>query len=291
LRAKYTPFSPKNTLRLGGKLLDLSSPRVMGILNVTPDSFHSESRVMQESQLLKQAEQMLSQGAAILDVGGYSTRPGAAEVSEAEELNRIVPAMRSLQKHFPEAFFSVDTFRASVAEAALNEGAFLINDISGGEADPQMFSVLSRWQAPYILMHMRGTPQTMAQLNQYDNMIVELIDYFAAKINKLRAIGVHDIVVDPGFGFAKNVPQNFQLLRRLNDFSVLDAPVLAGLSRKSLIWRTLNCSPAEALNGTTALNMLALAAGARLLRVHDVQAAAECVKLFAQYKAVEEEAA
>lgn len=227
---------------------------------------------------------MLTEGADMLDVGGYSSRPGATDISTKEELERIIPAIRSLKKQFPQTIISIDTFRAEVAEAALSEGAALVNDISGGEADANMFPLLGRWKVPYVLMHMRGNPQNMNSQTDYDDLVNNLIDYFSIKINKLRAIGVNDIVVDPGFGFAKNVKQNFVLLRRLADFRVLQLPILAGLSRKSLIWRTLHCSPEEALNGTTVLNTLAIQGGAGILRVHDVKAAAEVIELSMHYQ-------
>ena len=280
MEAKDTPFSTNYTLNLRGKLLDLSLPRVMGILNVTPDSFYAGSRINSEKELLTQAEKMLAEGADLLDVGGYSSRPGAADVPPEEEVKRVVRAISAIQKAFPELPVSVDTFRAAVGTAGVEAGACMINDISGGALDGLMYETVARLQVPYILMHMRGTPQTMTTLNQYNDLIKEIIDYFAPRLNQLRLLGVKDIVVDPGFGFAKNIQQNYSLLRDMPLLKVLDAPLLAGISRKSLIWKTLGVSPEEAGNGTTVLNTLALANGASILRVHDVRLAKEAIKLW-----------
>ena len=280
MKAKDTGFSVKKTLKLLGKVLDLEQPRVMGILNVTPDSFYTASRKSDSAALLLTAEKMLKEGADILDIGGYSSRPDASEVSEEEEWKRVETAVKLLVRHFPEAPLSIDTFRAEVARKAVQEGAALINDISGGELDAAMFDTIAQLQVPYILMHMRGTPQNMKTLNQYDNMLHEIFDYFAAKLNKLRLLGVHDIVIDPGFGFAKNIAQNYELLQNIGYFSALGVPTLVGLSRKSLIYKKLNISPAESLNGTTVLNTISLMQGASILRVHDVKEAVEAVKLY-----------
>jgi dihydropteroate synthase len=280
LEAKDTPFLTNYTLNLRGKLMDLSRPRVMGILNVTPDSFYAGSRLSSEKELLHRAETMLAEGADFLDIGGYSSRPGAADVREEDERQRISRAISSLSAAFPETSLSVDTFRASVAREAVESGACMVNDISGGQLDPLMFETVAQLQVPYVLMHMRGTPQTMAGLNAYDDLLKEIIDYFAERLNKLRQLGVKDIVADPGFGFAKNIEQNYLLLHKLRLLDVLDVPLLVGLSRKSLIWKKLGISPEEAGNGTTVLNTLALAGGAAILRVHDVQQAVEAVKLW-----------
>lgn len=252
----------------------------MGILNITPDSFYEGSRSRQEKEILEKAEKMLKDGADILDIGGYSSRPGAAEISPQEEWQRIDKATTLILKHFPQAILSIDTFRAEVARKAVGEGVCIINDISGGELDPEMFATVAELQVPYILMHMRGTPQNMKDLNQYDHLLDEIFDYFANKLNKLRQLGVNDIVVDPGFGFAKNIAQNYEILRNLDYFSALGVPLLSGLSRKSLIYKPLHMGPSEALNGTTVLNTISLMHGASLLRVHDVKEAAEAVKLF-----------
>ncbi|EMR04523.1 dihydropteroate synthase [Cesiribacter andamanensis] len=272
------------TLNLRGKLLDLSQPRVMGIINVTPDSFYAGSRLGSETELLRQAERMLAEGADLLDVGGYSTRPGAADVLPEEEQERVCRAIGSLVRTFPEAHISVDTFRAGVAAAAVAEGACLINDIGGGELDADMFTTVARLQVPYILMHMRGTPQTMAGLNQYEDLLKEIIDYFAERLNKLRALGVKDIIADPGFGFAKNIDQNYLLLQNLRLLTVLNVPLLVGISRKSLIWKKLGITPEEAGNGSTVLNTLALTEGAHILRVHDVKQAVEAVRLWKSFR-------
>jgi dihydropteroate synthase len=262
-----------------GKIIDLSLPKVMGILNVTPDSFYDGGKYNQETELLKQAEKMLAEGADFLDVGGYSSRPGATDISIEEELGRIIPVIKILKKEFPLAIISVDTFRSQVARAAAAEGAGLVNDISGGQLDPMMFETIASLRVPYIAMHMRGTPQTMNQLTDYDNLIKEELDYFHQKLNQLQAAGVSDLIIDPGFGFAKTTEQNFELLNHLDGLSVLEKPILVGLSRKSMIWRTLKTNPESALNGTTVLHTLALLKGASILRVHDVKEAKEVITL------------
>src|SRR6478609_9525025 len=228
-------FSTNKTLNVRGKLINLSVPKVMGILNVTPDSFFDGSRYTDVSQALKQTEKMIEEGATFIDVGGYSSRPGATDISPEEELKRVIPVIQSISKSFPEIAISIDTFRASVAKAAINEGAGLINDISGGELDSGLFQTVSELQVPYVLMHMRGTPQTMTQLNQYENLVKEITDYFHQKIYQLQNLGVKDIIIDPGFGFAKNIDQNFQLLNHFDYLKILGKPILAGLSRKSMI--------------------------------------------------------
>lgn len=280
MKSKDTGFSVKKTLNLRGNLLDLAHPRVMGILNITPDSFYEGSRRQGARELLQQAEKMLHEGADILDVGGYSSRPGARDISEEEEWQRVGLATQLLVRHFPEASLSIDTFRAEVARKAVLEGAAMINDISGGELDTAMFETVAQLQVPYILMHMRGTPQNMKELNQYNHLLHDIFDYFASKLNKLRLLGVNDIVLDPGFGFAKNIAQNYELLQNMGYFSALGVPVLAGLSRKSLIYKKLNIKATAALNGTTVLNTISLIQGASILRVHDVKEAAEAVKLY-----------
>ncbi|MEM6299055.1 MAG: dihydropteroate synthase [Bacteroidota bacterium] len=270
------------TLNLNGKLLDLSIPKVMGILNVTPDSFFSGSRVESERVILEQVEKMLSEGAAILDVGGYSTRPDASDIPVEEEISRIRPAIKAIKRAFPTAIVSIDTFRSEVARVAVSEGATIINDVSGGNLDEKMFQTVADLGVLYILMHMRGTPQTMKTLNQYEDLIGDIVDELQKKIYKLNVLGVTDIIIDPGFGFAKNIPQNFKLLRHMQSLSILERPILAGVSRKSMIYKTLDTDPTQALNGTTALNMVALQNGAKILRVHDVKEAVETVTLFGQ---------
>ncbi len=269
----------KKTLNIGGKLLDLSTPQVMGIMNITPDSFYSESRVNQLDEAYKKAERMLSEGASILDLGGHSTRPGADAVSEEEERKRILPVVAMLCKHFPDAILSIDTFRASVARQAIEAGAHIINDIAGGNLDPQMFETVAALNVPYILMHSRGTPQTMKDLNQYDDLVTDVLRELQVKIYQLQQLGVKDIVADMGFGFAKNADQNYVLLNELKSFQALNVPILAGVSRKSMIWRKLNITPDQSLNGTTVLNTVALLNGASILRVHDVKEAVEAVRL------------
>jgi dihydropteroate synthase len=277
-------FSTNKTLSVGGRLIDLSIPKVMGILNVTPDSFFDGNRYTNVSQALKQTEKMLSEGATFIDVGGYSSRPGATDIPMEEENRRVIPVIQSLKKEFPEIAISIDTFRSEVAEQAVEEGAAMINDISGGERDKNMFTTVASLQVPYVLMHMRGTPETMTKLNQYDNLVKEMIDYFHQKIYQFHLLGVKDVIIDPGFGFAKNIDQNFQLLKNLDLLNMPGKPVLVGLSRKSMIWKTLEISPEEACNGTTALNSLALLKGAKILRVHDVKEAMEVVKLVEKLK-------
>ncbi|TWR30659.1 dihydropteroate synthase [Mucilaginibacter pallidiroseus] len=252
----------------------------MGIINITPDSFHADSRKNGIDEIVKQAGAMLADGAAILDIGGYSSRPGAAEVSPQEEADRVIPGIEAIVKSFPDVIISVDTFRADVGEAAINAGANIINDISGGELDDKMFTTVARLQVPYILMHMRGTPQSMTQLTDYDDVFAEVYNYFAKKIYQLRQLNVHDIILDPGFGFAKKAEQSYTLMNRLEDFAPLELPILTGVSRKRMIYNLLGNTAAEALNGTTALNTIALTKGTNILRVHDVKAAVEAVKIW-----------
>lgn len=272
-------FSANNTLNVGGRLIDLSQPRVMGVLNVTPDSFYDGNKFKDEKAMLTQVEKMISEGADFIDVGGYSTRPGAEDISIDEELKRTIPAIQLIIKKFPDALISVDTFRSSVAEKAVDAGAIMVNDISGGALDEKMFSTVASLNVPYILMHLRGTPQTMTQETTYDNLIKDIIDYFHSKIFQLQNLGIKDIIIDPGFGFAKTVEQNFELLNKLDYFRILGKPILAGLSRKSMIWKTLKSNPEGALNGTTALHSIALMKGASILRVHDVREAKETILL------------
>ncbi len=270
------------TINCKGTLIDLASPKVMGILNTTPDSFYSESRKTSLTTLLTSAEKMLEQGATFLDIGGYSSRPGADDISETEEINRVVPAIDTILKNFPESIISIDTFRSNVATEALEAGAAIVNDISAGNLDDKMLKVVAEFQVPYIMMHMRGTPQTMKDLNEYKDLTQDIIFYFSEKIRAARDLGINDIIADPGFGFSKNIAQNFKLLSSLKKFESLNVPILAGLSRKSTIYKTLDCSPQEALNGTTVLNTMAIANGANILRVHDVREAVETVKLMSQ---------
>ncbi len=263
-----------------GRLLDLRRPQVMGVLNLTPDSFFAGSRVASERDLLARAETMLAAGAAVLDVGAYSTRPGAADVPAAEEQHRLLPALAALRREFPVAFLSADTFRADVAEAAVAASADLVNDVAGGTLDPAMWATVGRLRVPYVLMHMRGTPQTMNALTDYpDGLLLTLLRYFRDGLAALRAAGAVDVVLDPGFGFAKTAAQSHELLRRLPELQALGLPVLAGLSRKRMVYGPLQTTPELALNGTTALHVLAVQGGAKLLRVHDVREAVEVVRL------------
>jgi dihydropteroate synthase len=280
LEAKDTFFYKKTTITCEGKLVSLSHPVVMGILNMTPDSFYEGSRIRGTEALLRQAETMLQEGAAILDIGGYSTRPEAAEVTPEEERIRVIPAIRALRQAFPECLISIDTFRAVIAEEAVEAGANIINDVSGGTLDEAMFATAGRLQVPYILMHMRGTPQTMTQFTQYEDIMLDLVQFFEPRIVQLQAAGVRDVMLDPGFGFAKTIDQNFEMLRRLGDLRLLGLPVLVGLSRKSMTYKTLEIPATEALAGTIALNTIALMHGASILRVHDVKEAVQTIKLF-----------
>ncbi|NSW95726.1 MAG: dihydropteroate synthase [Bacteroidales bacterium] len=267
-------------INLLGSLIDLSVPKVMGIINVTPDSFYKGSRHLNEDEILAEAEQMLKEGADILDVGGYSTRPGAEDVPPEEERLRVMKAIRLLTDNFPGTAVSIDTFRSQIAaEAVLDCGAGMINDVSGGEADKDMFDTVVRLGVPYVLMHMQGTPATM-QLNPvYSDVVADVIRWLGERVHTLQSKGAKDIIVDPGFGFGKTIDHNFEILCRLNEFSVLQLPLLAGLSRKSMIWKTLGTTPEQALNGTTALNAIAILNGADIIRVHDVAEAVQAVKL------------
>lgn len=272
-------FSVNKTLNVCGKLVDLSVPKVMGILNVTPDSFYDGKRYTDEKSALNHVEKMLSEGADFIDVGGYSTRPGAAAISVDEELSRVLPVIKSIVKKFPSAIVAIDSFRSIVAKQAVEAGATIINDVSGGSLDDQMFSTVASLKVPYVLMHMRGDPQTMTQQTEYENLIKDLLDYFHAKLFQLHSVGVKDVIVDPGFGFAKTAEQNFELLRKLDHFQILGRPILAGLSRKSMIWKTLESNPENALNGTTVLNTFALLKGTSILRAHDAREAKESILL------------
>jgi dihydropteroate synthase len=272
-------------INAGGKLLDLRVPKVMGILNVTPDSFYQGSRYNGEKEILIAAGKMLQDGADILDVGGYSTRPGAADISAEEEGRRVFGAIKLILREFPGAVISVDTFRAEIAaEAVEGCGAHIINDISGGDADTGMFGLVKRLNVPYILMHMKGNPKTMQDNPVYDDVVADILKWFGKRIFTLRSTGVKDIIIDPGFGFGKTAGHNFELLNRLGDFSIAGLPLLIGVSRKSMIWRTLGITADEALPGTVALNTVALMKGADILRVHDVKEAVQAVRLLSRMK-------
>jgi dihydropteroate synthase len=275
---KDTSFYQKRTLNCKGNIISLDEPKIMGILNITPDSFYKNSRT-DLTNLIEKARLMIKDGADFLDVGGYSSRPGAIDISEVDELKRVVPAIEMLEQNFPDIPISIDTFRSKVAMEAVKAGATLINDITGGNGDKQMFKTIADLNVPYILMHMKGNPQNMQSKTDYNDLLGDIIYYFSKKINELTEHGVNDIILDPGFGFAKTVEQNFYLLDHLHDLSVLKLPVMVGLSRKSLIHKTLNIKPEEALNGTTVLNTIALLNNAKILRVHDVRQAKELINL------------
>lgn len=270
------------TINCKGQLVDLSTPRVMGILNVTPDSFYSGNRFNSDKEVLRQAEKLLEEGADFIDVGGYSSRPDAADVTLTEELQRVIPAVELILKNFPNALLSIDTFRSAIAQEAIEAGAALVNDISAGGLDPAMLSTVGRLQVPYIMMHMRGTPQTMQQHTDYENLLETVIYYFTERMAAARKEGIHDLIIDPGYGFAKTVEQNFELLKQSDLLLSLESPILVGLSRKSMIYKSLSIPPEEALNGTTVLHTVALQKGASILRVHDVKEAVECVRLWQQ---------
>jgi dihydropteroate synthase len=272
-------FSVNKTLNIQGKVIDLSVPRVMGILNVTPDSFFDGNRYQSPVSILNQVEKMLSEGADFIDVGGYSSRPGATDISIDEEMQRVIPTIEIISKQFPRAFISVDTFRSHVAKRAVEAGASLVNDISAGELDQEMVPSVAAMKVPFLAMHMKGNPQTMKQQAHYEDLLLEVVAYFHEKINRLQQAGVKDILIDPGFGFAKTIEQNFELLGHLDHLLVLGKPLVVGLSRKSMIWRTLETTAEHALNGTTALHSIALIKGAGILRVHDVKEAVEVIKL------------
>ena len=261
-----------------GVLISFDTPKVMGILNITPDSFYSESRTT-PSEVLRKAEQMLQEGATFVDIGGYSSRPNAQEVSEEEELQRVVPVVEALVKHFPEIRISVDTFRAEVARQSLEAGACIINDISAGQIDPTIWEVAAHYQVPYIAMHMRGTPQTMQTHTEYDKLTKDILYYFSEVKDKARQLKINDLIVDPGFGFSKTLAQNYELMQQLALFKALECPILVGISRKSMIYKLLDTTAEDALNGTTVLNTFALLHGADILRVHDVREAMECINI------------
>ncbi|HEX2936228.1 MAG TPA: dihydropteroate synthase [Bacteroidales bacterium] len=285
--SKDTYFSPKQTLNFNGTLFELSSPVVMGILNITPDSFFDGGRYLDEKQIMERCKNMLSDGATIIDIGAYSSRPGATDISTEEEQERLAQALQPIRKSFPDAIISVDTFRADVARFVVQEfNVNMINDISAGELDPDMLETVASCNVPYILMHMKGTPQTMQQNTNYDNLINDIIRYLAQRINLAVQAGIKDIIVDPGFGFGKTIEQNFKLLANLGDFNIFQRPILVGLSRKSTVYKTLGTTPENALNGTLALETIALLNGANILRVHDVKETMEVLKLLDAYKQV-----
>ena len=276
---KNTIFQQKLSLNVRGVLMDLLKPKIMGILNLTPDSFYDGGKNNTMGLALKKTTQLLSEGADIIDIGAYSSRPGAEHITEKEEHSRIIPVVKAIVKEFPDALISIDTFRSGIAKATIAEGADMINDISAGEMDTKMFKTIADLKVPYILMHMKGTPQTMTSKSEYKNITAEVCYYFISRIKQLKELGVTDMVVDPGFGFAKTPEQNYQLLRDLDFLKLTGHPVLAALSRKSMIYKILDTDAENALNGTTAAHTIALMKGANILRVHDVKAAMEVIKI------------
>ena len=278
-------YRKKRSIQLNGHLILLDQPAVMGILNLTSDSFYDGGRYQTEKALLLRAEEILSQGGMIIDIGAVSTRQGAAEVTTEEEIRLLLPAVKAIRKNFPSAILSVDTYRSEVAEQVVGEtGGCIINDISGGTLDAKMFETVARLGVPYVLMHIQGTPQTMQKNPSYSDVVKEIMLNLSDKVNTLKLLGVNDIIVDPGFGFGKNQTHNYELLNRLDSFRLFELPLLVGLSRKTMIWKLLGVSPEESLNGTTALNTLALMGGADILRVHDVREAVETVRLVSELK-------
>jgi dihydropteroate synthase len=278
-KRKFLKSVKPMTINCKGQLVDLSTPKVMGILNVTPDSFFDGGKFNDEAKIVAHVGQMLSEGADFIDIGGYSSKPNTELVSEAEELARILPVVKLVLAEFPNTLISVDTFRSGIAKACIENGAAIVNDISAGMLDTKMMQVISELQVPYIMMHMRGTPQTMQQLTQYEEVMREVLFYFSQRIAEARKLGINDIIIDPGFGFAKTMAQNYELLQKLELFNNIDLPLLVGLSRKSMVYKPLESDAQSSLNGTTVLNTVALTKGAKILRVHDVGAAVECIKL------------
>ncbi|OQB64996.1 MAG: Dihydropteroate synthase [Bacteroidetes bacterium ADurb.Bin145] len=272
-------------INIKGKLLDLSKPRVMGVINITPDSFYKGSRVSSEKDIIETAARMMEDGADIIDIGGYSSRPYADDITPEEERNRLLGPLKMIIRELPQAVISVDTFRSEIArEAIVDCGAHIINDISSGEADKNMFSLVAELNVPYIMMHMKGDPASMQNNPVYDDVVADIMREMSSRIVKLRAAGVKDLIFDPGFGFGKTIIHNFEMLRRLHDFSIAGLPILVGVSRKSMIWKTLSITPEDALNGTTVLNTVALLNGADILRVHDVKEAVQAVKLITEMR-------
>jgi len=270
------------TINCAGKLVDLSTPKIMGILNVTPDSFYDGGVHNSDKKILKHVEKMLNDGAAFIDIGAYSSRPNGINIDENEELNRVVPALELVNNTFPNTIISIDTFRSKVAEACLNSGASIINDISAGEMDKKMMKIVGKYKVPYIMMHMKGNPQNMISRTNYDDMLKEIIKYFSKKINQALSYKINDMIIDPGFGFAKDLRQNYNLLSSMDLLKILDKPIMVGISRKSMIYKSLKTSAKESLNGTTVLNTVSLIKGASILRVHDVKEASECIKLISE---------
>ena len=279
LKNKNTFFYSKKTINYGGKILDISNPVVMGVLNITSDSFYDGGRYTSEYKQIKQTEKMIIQGAKIIDIGAVSTKPGAKQVSEKEEIQKLIPLIIKIRKKFPDICISADTYRASVAKLSVDNGANIINDISGGTFDAQMFKTIAKINVPYIIMHIQGSPQNMQKNPVYKDVVKEIILFFSKQIKKLKEIGVNDIIIDPGFGFGKTLAHNYEILDKLDMFKIFELPVLVGMSRKRMIYKLLNITPSEALNGTSVLNTIALLKGANILRVPDVKQAFEAIKI------------
>ena len=286
IRKPYHDFLYYNymTINCKGKLIDLTSPKVMGIINVTPNSFYDGGKYKTTTDVLNNTEVMLTAGATFIDIGGYSSKPGAEIINEKEEISRVLPIVKEIIKEFPQALLSIDTFRSAVAEQCIEAGAAIINDISAGKFDSKILEIVAAAQVPYVMMHMKGTPQTMQGLAQYENILKEILFYFSERIAMARSYGINDIIVDPGFGFAKNIEQNYELMQKLQLLQILDLTLLIGVSRKSMVYKPLNSDATQALNGTTALHTIALSKGANILRVHDVKEAMECITLFNKTK-------
>ena len=268
------------TINCKGQLIELATPKVMGILNVTPNSFFDGGKYKNQQEILSQVELMLAQGATFIDIGAYSSKPNADFVSVKEELARIIPVVDLILKHFPKVLLSIDTFRSEVAQLTIENGAALNNDIAAGSLDEQMMAVVAKHNVPYIMMHMRGTPQTMQTMTDYEDIVKEMLFYFSQKVHQARSLGINDLILDPGFGFAKTTDQNYEVLQKMELFQILELPLLAGISRKSMVYKPLHSNASEALNGTTVLNTIALTKGAKILRVHDVKEAMECITLY-----------
>ena len=273
------------TINLRGKLMNFSVPKIMGILNITPDSFYDGGRYNSKDKIKIQIEKMIISGADIIDIGGYSSRPGAKDISIEDELNRVIPAIEIIKQKFPETIISIDTFRSRVANEAIISGADIVNDISGGNLDSNMFETVSKHKVPYILMHMRGNPENMMSKTNYENLTKDICKYFSQRIDKAKSCGINDIIIDPGFGFSKTTQQNYELLNNLEFFKDFQVPIIIGVSRKSMIYKTLNTTPEKALNGSSVLHTIGLMKGANILRTHDVKEAVECVKIVSQLNA------
>ena len=270
------------TINLRGKLMNFSVPKIMGILNITPDSFYDGGRYNSKEKIQRQIEKMIISGVDIIDVGGYSSRPGAKDISIEDELNRVIPVIEIIKKKFPETIVSIDTFRSRVASEAIISGADIVNDISGGNLDSNMFETVSKHKVPYILMHMRGNPENMMSKTNYENVTKDVCKYFSQRIDKAHSYGINDVIIDPGFGFSKTTQQNYELLNNLEFFKEFQRPIIIGISRKSMIYKTLNTTPDKALNGSSVLHTISLMKGANILRTHDVKEAVECVKIVSQ---------